>query len=49
MAPAEVLFRQHGLTSLMKQGLDFWWFDCHWHSLIPGIQVGALAGTLVLP
>ena len=20
------------------QGLDFWWFDCHWHDLIPGIQ-----------
>ena len=22
----------------MLQGLDFWWFDCHWHDLIPGIQ-----------
>eukprot|EP01048_Picozoa_sp_COSAG05_P017933 COSAG05_NODE_2536_length_2932_cov_2.918814_1_plen_426_part_00 len=38
LSPKEIQFRWDGLTSLMDQGLDFWWFDCHWHDLIPGIQ-----------
>ena len=36
-SPAEILFRWNGLTKLMDMGLDFWWFDCHWHDLIPGV------------
>ena len=35
-APAEIAFRWDGLTKMMDMGLDFWWFDCHWHDLIPG-------------
>jgi hypothetical protein len=38
LSPKELRFRWDGLTSLMDLGLDFWWFDCHWHDLIPGIQ-----------
>jgi hypothetical protein len=29
LAPAETAFRFDGLSSLMKRGLDFWWYDCH--------------------
>ena len=36
-SPAEIAFRWDGLTKLMDMGLDFWWFDCHWHDLIPGV------------
>ena len=36
-APAEVAFRWAGLTKMLALGLDFWWFDCHWHDLIPGV------------
>ena len=36
-SPAEIAFRWNGLTKLMDWGLDFWWFDCHWHDLIPGV------------
>jgi hypothetical protein len=38
LSPEEIQFRYDGLTSLLDDGLDFWWFDCHWHDLIPGIQ-----------
>lgn len=37
-SPKEIQYRFDGLTSIMDDGLDFWWFDCHWHELIPGIQ-----------
>ena len=30
LAPAEIAFRYEGQTSIMKRGLDFWWYDCHW-------------------
>jgi hypothetical protein len=41
MSPAEVQFRYDGLVKLLDLGLDFWWFDCHWHDLIPGIACSA--------
>eukprot|EP00927_Polykrikos_kofoidii_P060823 TRINITY_DN55730_c0_g1_i1.p1 TRINITY_DN55730_c0_g1~~TRINITY_DN55730_c0_g1_i1.p1 ORF type:complete len:809 (+),score=96.46 TRINITY_DN55730_c0_g1_i1:148-2574(+) len=38
MSPKEIAFRWDGLTSIMQQGLDFWWFDCHWSSTLDGID-----------
>lgn len=37
MSAKEIQFRWDGLTALMRQGLDFWWFDCHWSAVLPGI------------
>ena len=34
-SPAEVRFRWNGLTSWLKRGLDFWWFDANWGFTIP--------------
>jgi alpha-glucosidase (family GH31 glycosyl hydrolase) len=37
MSPEEVNFRWNGLTSMLKLGLDFWWYDSNWmHEIIPG-------------
>ncbi len=32
LAPEELAFRFEGLTSLLKQGADVWWFDRNWHT-----------------
>ena len=32
LAPAELRFRQQGLTSLLALGADVWWFDRNWHT-----------------
>ena len=37
MSPQEINFRYKGLTGLMNDGLDFWWYDSNWHKIIPGV------------
>jgi len=32
LSPKELQFRWDGLTSLMKIGLDAWWYDRNWHT-----------------
>ncbi|MFH0880110.1 MAG: TIM-barrel domain-containing protein [Lentisphaerota bacterium] len=32
LAPEELSFRYKGLTSLLEQGVDVWWFDRNWHT-----------------
>eukprot|EP00928_Gymnodinium_smaydae_P071517 TRINITY_DN55075_c0_g1_i1.p1 TRINITY_DN55075_c0_g1~~TRINITY_DN55075_c0_g1_i1.p1 ORF type:complete len:827 (-),score=78.73 TRINITY_DN55075_c0_g1_i1:56-2536(-) len=45
MSPKEIQFRWDGLTSLMSQGVDFWWFDCHWSSVLSGINCKDVASN----
>lgn len=30
--PQELRFRQQGLTGLLEQGVDVWWYDRNWHT-----------------
>merc|ERR1712070_1352219 len=46
MSPEEVTNRAHGLMKILDLGLDFWWFDCHWHNKMPGISVKGSPGEL---
>ena len=39
LSPAEIAFRYDGLTSIMKRGLDFWWYDCHWKWFEPSLKI----------
>ncbi|HRZ12774.1 MAG TPA: glycoside hydrolase family 31 protein [Kiritimatiellia bacterium] len=34
LSPAEIGYRARGLTSLLEQGADFWWFDRNWHTVL---------------
>lgn len=34
LSPAELGYRARGLTSLLGQGVDFWWFDRNWHTVL---------------
>ena len=34
LSPAEIGYRAKGLTSLLGQGADFWWFDRNWHTVL---------------
>lgn len=40
--PQETVYRWNGLTDLMRQGLDVWWYDRNWstalHQPMPGID-----------
>ncbi|MGD9781748.1 MAG: TIM-barrel domain-containing protein [Kiritimatiellia bacterium] len=40
--PEELRFRRKGLTSLLAQGVDLWWFDRNWHTHLqapaPGLE-----------
>jgi len=40
--PAEIQYRWNGLTSLLKEGIDVWWYDRNWitglHEPMPGIS-----------
>lgn len=40
--PAELHFRQKGLTSILALGADLWWFDRNWHTHLqapaPGLE-----------
>ena len=42
LAPAELRFRQQGLTSILALGADVWWFDRNWHTHLqapaPGLE-----------
>lgn len=42
LSPDELNFRFEGLTSLLKLGVDYWWFDRNWHVTIsepaPGLS-----------
>ena len=42
LSPAELSYRHQGLTSLLRLGIDYWWFDRNWHVTIgepvPGIS-----------
>lgn len=31
LSPEELRFRHDGLVSLLKLGVDYWWFDRNWH------------------
>jgi hypothetical protein len=31
LAPEELRYRYEGLSSLLKIGVDYWWFDRNWH------------------
>jgi hypothetical protein len=37
MSPQEVDYRYAGLTSILDLGMDFWWYDCHWSNVLPGV------------
>lgn len=41
MDPKEIAYRWQGLTSLLKMGMDVWWYDRNWsthlHEPMPGI------------
>ena len=39
LSPKEVNKRYHGLTSLLKIGMDFWWADCHWKYKMQNLAV----------
>ena len=32
LEPEELRYRHEGLTSLLAQGVDLWWFDRNWHT-----------------
>lgn len=40
--PEELRFRRDGLTALLDQGVDLWWFDRNWHTHlqapVPGLD-----------
>lgn len=41
LSPQETVYRWNGLTDLLRQGLDVWWYDRNWstalHSPMPGL------------
>ena len=39
MSPTEISYRYKGLTSILDLGIDYWWFDCHWGDVMPGITI----------
>jgi hypothetical protein len=37
MSPQEIDYRYAGLTSILDLGIDYWWYDCHWGNVLPGV------------
>jgi hypothetical protein len=40
LEPRMLKFRWDGITGLLDQGLDFWWYDKNWHDIIDGPHPG---------
>ncbi|MCO5044081.1 MAG: PA14 domain-containing protein [Kiritimatiellae bacterium] len=42
LSPQELAYRYEGLTSLLRLGVDYWWFDRNWHTAlgepVPGLS-----------
>lgn len=42
LSPEELRYRFEGLTSLLRMGVDYWWFDRNWHTALgepaPGLS-----------